>query len=125
MNEILLAFSASVGALQAFEGLKALTSSNGKNIIDWAASTVEFLWMFVSCYAIALGDLGTNEKILYSSFVAYTSFGWVYGAYSTFVQGSEGKEVLVISKLVYVVSVIFGFYFSSYSIFILSGNGVQ
>ena len=125
MNEIVLAFSASVGVLQAFEGLKALTSSSGKNIIDWAASTVEFLWMFVSCYMLALGELDVNEKVLYSSFVAYTTFGWIYGAYSTFVQGSEGKEVLVIPKWVYVLGASFGFYFSSYSVYILSGSGVQ
>ena len=124
MNEVILAFSASVGALQAFEGLKALTSNHGKNIVDWAASTVEFLWMFVSCYMLALAELNANEKILYLSFVAYTSFGWIYGAYETFVQGSEGKEVLVIPKWVYALGASFGFYFSSYSMYILSSGGV-
>ena len=94
----------------------------GKNSIHGFTSIVEFFWIFVSCYMLALASLQSFEKMLYGSFLVDTALIWTCGVYQTIKQGKEGSEKMRQLKSISTVQLIFGLYFSSLAMLVMSGR---
>ncbi|WP_020407827.1 hypothetical protein [Hahella ganghwensis] len=121
LHQIILGLTASLGLLLIVEAVRALYSL-GSRQFDWIASSLEFIWVFVSGYMLTQSNLSLQETILYASFVTYVVMGWIYGALLIAKHHYERKDVMDIPSWNYILSICFGVYLIIFSTLIMSGH---